>query len=147
LESALAKPDVVDPEKKLDLDKIDWADRKLLVVEDEESNFQLVKELLRKTKIQVSWAMDGEEGLRLFNKEKDWDIILMDIKLPGLDGYEVTQQIRASGSKVPIIAQTAYAMVGDREKSIEAGCNNYITKPIRREMLIEMMEVFLARNG
>ena len=69
----------------------------------------------------------------------DIDLILMDIKMPELDGYEATRQIRQFNREVTIIAQTAYALSGDREKALEAGCNDYISKPIKKEDLVELL--------
>ncbi len=79
------------------------------------------------------------EALALFEAHEDIDLVLMDIKMPGLNGYEVTKQIKKIRPDLPVIAQTAYALEGDREKSIEAGCDEYIKKPIKKEALYALM--------
>jgi len=97
-----------------------------------------------KARFVVLKAKDGLSGIELAIQEKP-DMILMDIKLPDIDGLEVTKRIRASerGHKVPIIALTSYAMPGDREKALAAGCTGYITKPIDPETFMEEIERYL----
>ena len=118
--------------------------KRILVVEDNETNLYLIKFMLNKSGYEVIEAMDGQTGVELAAKEKP-DLILMDIQLPDIDGLEATKRIRASeaDSEIPIIALTSYAMVGDREKALAAGCTGYIEKPINPETFIADMEKYL----
>ena len=111
----------------------------VLVVEDDPINNELLVFLLKKVEMRSISAYDGMEALALFEAHEDIDLVLMDIKMPGLNGYEVTKQIKKIRPDLPVIAQTAYALEGDREKSIEAGCDEYIKKPIKKEALYALM--------
>ena len=103
--------------------------KRVLVVEDNKDNLRLISYALEKEGYEVISAETGEEGIDLALKET-YLFILMDIDLPGIDGVETTKRMRDSGVKVPIIAITSYAMSGDRQKIMEAGCNGYFEKPI-----------------
>jgi len=118
--------------------------KKILVIEDNENNLYLIKFMLKKTGYQVIEAKDGITGVALALKEKP-DLILMDIQLPDINGMEATQRIRASETegKMPIVAVTSYAMVGDREKALAAGCTGYIEKPIDPETFIGKVQHYL----
>ena len=115
-----------------------------LVVEDNENNMYLIGYILRKHGHEVIEAVSGEEGLALAVQEQP-DLILMDIQLPGMDGLEATRRIRASeaASGIPIIALTSYAMTGDRERALQAGCTGYIEKPIDPETIIASIERYI----
>ena len=118
--------------------------KRVLVVEDNEDNMRLISYIFKKHGLEVIEARDGAEGVALAVQEKP-DLILMDIQLPDIDGLEATRRIRASeaGSDIPIIAITSYAMPGDREKALAAGCNGYITKPIDVETFMAEIEKYL----
>lgn len=118
----------------------------LLVAEDEEMNIVYMKEILADTKANVLWAKNGEEAVKLAKENPSIDLILMDIKMPVMNGYEATQKIREFNKNVIIIAQTAYALTGEKEKTIEAGCNYYITKPIEIKILMNTIQGFLNRK-
>ncbi|MFH0789359.1 MAG: response regulator [Pseudomonadota bacterium] len=122
--------------------------RKILVIEDNEQNLYLVKFILEKHGYEVFEARDGQEGINLAVSINP-DLIILDIQLPVMDGYTVARQIRRNAelAQVPIIAVTSYAMVGDREKTIEAGCNGYIEKPINPETFIQQVEQHLPLTG
>jgi len=117
---------------------------KILVVEDNDNNLYLVTFILEKKGHTVIAARTGEQGVEMALKEQP-DLILMDIQLPGIDGLETTRRIRASktGAGVPIIALTSYALVGDREQVLGAGCTGYIEKPINPETIMAEIEKFL----
>ncbi len=112
----------------------------VLVIEDNEDNLKLVTYALKRVGYTVIAAASGEEGVELALRERPL-FILMDINLPGMDGIETTRRIRASAAdgKVPIIAITSYAMSGDRERIMAAGCNAYIEKPIDPMTIIEQI--------
>ncbi len=105
--------------------------KKILIVEDDETSLYLMRVLIENQGGAVIEARDGVEALEKASEHVP-DLILMDMQLPGLDGYEATRRIKAdqSLSHIPIVAVTAYAMKGDREKTMEAGCSGYISKPI-----------------
>lgn len=120
----------------------EWPEKTVLVAEDVTINFKLLQVALRKTKIQVLWAKNGQEAIDMCRENPDIDLVLMDIQMPIVDGYEATQQIKQFRQDLPIIAQTAFAMSGEKEKSIEAGCDSYITKPIKKDKLLELINHF-----
>jgi two-component system cell cycle response regulator DivK len=118
---------------------------KILVIEDNEQNLYLVTFILEKHGYEVIQARNGEEGIEIA-KKKSPDLILLDIQLPVMDGYTVARELKMNMIKkdVPIIAITSYAMTGDREKAIEAGCTGYITKPINPDTFISSIEQYLS---
>ena len=117
---------------------------KILLVEDNEMNRDMLARRLQRRGYQVVIAVDGEQGMRLSQAEAP-DLILMDMSLPVLDGWEVTRQLKAASATqaIPIIALTAHAMSGDREKAIEAGCDDYDIKPIEFPRLLEKIQALL----
>jgi CheY-like chemotaxis protein len=119
---------------------------KILLVEDNEMNRDMLSRRLLKKGYEVVMAVDGEQAIELARSESP-DLILMDISLPGLDGWEATRRLKATpGTQaIPIIALTAHAMAGDREKCLEAGCDDYDTKPVEFPRLLGKIEGFLAR--
>ncbi len=120
----------------------------LLVVDDNEMNRDMLSRRLQRKGYEVAMATDGRQGVEMAQAGA-YDLILMDMSLPEVDGWEATRQIRAApGTKsVPIIALTAHAMAGDRDKALEAGCDDYDTKPIELERLLGKIEALLNRNG
>ncbi len=118
--------------------------KKILIVEDNEANMYLFGRILRKAGYEVIEAWSGEEGVEIAIKEKP-DLILMDVQLPEMDGLEATKKIRESeaGGEIPIVALTSYAMVGDKQKTLAAGCTGYIEKPINpNTFLAEIKKYF-----
>jgi CheY-like chemotaxis protein len=117
---------------------------RILYIEDNESNLYLVTFLLQTRGHSVVQARDGAEGLALALAERP-DLILLDIQLPDLDGYETARLLRSepASASTPIIALTSYAMAGDREKALAAGCTGYIEKPINPDTFIATIERFL----
>ena len=117
---------------------------RVLIVEDNEKNRYLISFILKGEGFDLIEAVTGEEGVEKAMKERP-DLILMDIQLPGIDGYETTRRIRASpaGTKVPIIALTSYAMTGDREKALAAGCTGYVEKPINPDTIMDEIRRYL----
>ena len=111
---------------------------KILLVEDNEMNRDMLSRRLARRGFEVVVAVDGREGVTAAQRESP-DLILMDMSLPVTDGWEATRLIRASAgtAHIPVIALTAHAMAGDRDKALEAGCNDYDTKPVELERLLE----------
>lgn len=118
--------------------------KKILVIEDNEQNMYLTTYLLKNGGYEVVKAWNGREGLAVVEQEKP-ALILLDIQLPEMDGYTVARKIRAMNGlqDVPIVAVTSYAMVGDRERIMEAGCTGYIEKPINPETFVPEIEKYL----
>lgn len=122
--------------------------RRILVVEDNPDNRILITDVLTSLDYEVLVAVDGEEGVNKASSEKP-DLILMDISLPMMDGLTATRQIKASDGlgHIPIIALTAHAMVGDRERALDAGCDDYVSKPIDLRELAGKLAQFLDKDG
>ncbi|MBK9389963.1 MAG: response regulator [Bacteroidetes bacterium] len=118
---------------------IDLKILKILIVEDDEISSSLITRMLQNNRNEISHAITGIESIEACRNNPDLDLILMDIRMPKMDGLEATRQIRLFNKDVIIIAQTAFAFPGDKEKAIEAGCNDYITKPIKKSLLYELI--------
>ncbi|MDQ2987026.1 MAG: response regulator [Armatimonadota bacterium] len=121
---------------------------KILLVEDNEMNRDMLSRRLMRRGYEVVIAVDGESGLALAATESP-DLILMDMSLPILDGWEASRRLKAGPSTqhIPVIALTAHAMSCDRDKAIEAGCDDYDTKPVELERLLEKIEALLATSN
>jgi CheY-like chemotaxis protein len=119
---------------------------KILLVEDNEMNRDMLSRRLKRKGYEVDLAFDGQEGVAKA-QSGTYDLVLMDMSLPVIDGWEATQQIRATPdvATIPIIALTAHAMAGDREKALSAGCDDYDTKPIELPRLLGKIEALLQR--
>ena len=120
----------------------------ILYIEDNEQNLYLITYLLRAKGYDVIQARSGEEGIALAQQRLP-DLILLDIQLPGMDGYEIARRLRSCPEvrRIPIVAVTSYAMVGDREKALAAGCDGYIEKPIDPATFLLQVEIHLPRAG
>jgi CheY-like chemotaxis protein len=121
---------------------------KVLLVEDNEMNRDMLSRRLERKGYEVVIAVDGQEGVDKARSESP-SIILMDMSLPVIDGWEATRQIKADPAlqRIPVIALTAHAMAGDREKALDAGCDDYDTKPIELPRLLEKMEALLGGSA
>ena len=119
---------------------------KILLVEDNEMNRDMLSRRLLRKGYEVVMAVDGEQAVAMAQSEKP-DLILMDMSLPVIDGWEATRRVKAAeaSSRIPIIALTAHAMSGDRERALGAGCDDYDTKPIEMPRLLEKIDALLAR--
>ncbi len=118
--------------------------RRILVIEDNRDNMVLITDVLTSLHYEVLQAADGEQGVQKAAEERP-DLILMDLSLPRMDGWTATQLIKADAGlqHIPIIALTAHAMMGDRERALEAGCDDYISKPINLRELAKKLSKFL----
>ena len=118
--------------------------KRILVIEDQEDTRRIMRDLLTSAGYEMIEAMTGEEGVTLAERERP-DLILMDIQLPGLDGYEATRRIKANPalSRIPIIAVTSYALGGDEAKALKAGCDVYFTKPFSPRALLAKIREYV----
>ncbi len=123
--------------------EFDWTNKTVLIAEDIDDNFLFLKTLLKKTNINVIWAKDGKETIEICEANDKIDLILMDIRMPYIDGYEASARIKSFRPDLPIIAQTAYALNSDYQKIFNSGCDEYITKPILGKVLFQKMNKFL----
>ncbi len=120
---------------------------KILLIEDNEMNRDMLERRLRRRGYDVVFAADGEKGVDMAAAESP-DLILMDMSLPGIDGWEATRRIRAAreSTDIPVIALTAHAMTSDRDKALAAGCDDYDTKPVEMERLLGKMQQLLPKT-
>ena len=121
-----------------------WKDKKILIAEDEPNNYLYIEEVLKRTKAKLIRAKNGKEAVRLFKKHQNIDLIIMDIKMPEMDGFEATKQIKALNKNIPIIAQSAYAMPVEIDKGYLLGINDYITKPVNPKKLLSVLNKYLG---
>lgn len=119
---------------------------RILIVDDNDDNRDVLARRLQRRGFDVTQAADGKQGVKQATADLP-DLILMDMNMPELDGWEATRMIRSDGLKVPIIAITAHAMSGDRERALEAGCTQYHTKPVELDKLLEMIESLLTGSA
>jgi len=119
-----------------------WIDKKILIVEDDEISLEYLAELLAPTNVQIIVAKDGREAIEKCTSANGIDLILMDVRLPNLSGREAMLEIKKHKPEVPVIAQTAFAMSGDKEKYINLGFDDYISKPIIMEEMMDVISRF-----
>lgn len=121
-----------------------WEKKTILIAEDEDTNFFYLRAALRKTNIKLIHAHNGKEAVEIMKeKEKDIDLVLMDIKMPEMNGIEATKHIKSMNRKKVVIAQTAYVMEEDRAAYADAGCDDFLAKPISREKLVATLAKYL----
>jgi signal transduction histidine kinase len=127
------------PEKTINLEG-----KRLLVVEDDQTNMEYLQILLRQTRAEVVCAFNGNEVLRMLPELHNFHMVLLDIRLPDISGWELAKEIKALYPRLPVIAQTAYAMSSDRKMSQDAGCDGYLTKPVRKEDLFNIFAEYIS---
>ncbi len=115
----------------------------LLVVDDVEINHVIIVEMLEDLNLKIYYARNGVEAIQMVKDHPEINLILMDVKMPVMDGYKATMEIKKIKPELPIIAQTAYALTGDKEKALDAGCDDYLSKPLKREDLIQKLRKYL----
>jgi len=115
----------------------------ILIVEDEIDSYTLLSVFLRKMDYNIAWAKDGESAVKRCKEDDNIVLVLMDIRLPIMNGYDATRAIKQFKPNLPIIAQTAYAIQGDKEKAFEANCDEYISKPINSKLLFKLLDKYL----
>lgn len=127
---------MTDPKKNL-------SGKVILIVEDDPISSEFLNEVLSGVGIRMIFTRTGEDALRICRENREIDLVLMDIRLPGKNGYITTGELKSILPDLPVIAQTAYALEGDRDKAMEAGCDGYISKPIKAAELINLISSFL----
>jgi PAS domain S-box-containing protein len=132
-------------EAKPSLSNYYWPNKKILIVEDEETNFQFLQVAFRRKGVQLKRAKNGKEAVDLFKRGEEVDLVLMDLKMPVMGGKEATKQIREINSKIPIIAQTAYVFENELGDLWEQGFSNYIAKPIKRLKMFKMIDDYFKQ--
>jgi len=123
----------------------DFRGKSILVADDEMTNFVLIEKTLKKTKIKIFHAENGEQAVEIFKKNPEIDLILMDIRMPEMGGLEATKHIRSINRETPIIAFTAFALSDDEAIALEFGCDDYISKPVRAEFLLRKINEHLNK--
>lgn len=126
-------------------DKNNWSDKTILIVEDDKSSSRFLQEVLKRTGARLIFTGDGEKAIDICEAEENLDLILMDVQLPTLSGYEATKRIKKMRPKLPIIAQTANAFADERNRAMEAGCSEYITKPLNKEKLLSVIKMVFEK--
>jgi two-component system, cell cycle response regulator DivK len=121
----------------------DWTGKTVLIVDDIEVNYIFLETILADTKVNTMYAKNGIEAVEMCRNNKQIDAVLMDIKMPVMDGYEATEIIKKNNPNIPIIIQTAYSFNEEYEKCKEIGCDDYITKPLKSELVISVLAKFL----
>lgn len=122
------------------------ATRIILITEDDETNFLYLKTVLELKGMNVLRARNGEEAIDMCRQHPEISLILMDIKMKGMNGLEATRQIKKFNPTIPIIAQTAYALRNDKNNAIAAGCDDYIAKPINRALLLKKINLYIKTS-
>lgn len=124
-----------------------WDDKVILVVEDDTSSSLLLQAILSRTGARLLFAEDGESAVTLIENQSEIDMVLMDIRLKGLNGLEATSRIKQISPNTPVIAQTACAIIGDMESCYKAGCNAYLAKPINTQTLLETIDYYFKKSA
>ena len=141
IQSGVIEPKPLSNEVVTETD-MDFQAKKVLIVEDDDSSFEFLKMILEMKGINIIRAASGKDAISLCKRETDISIVLMDINMPELNGLEATMEIKKISPKLPIIAQTAYALSGDKEKALKAGFDDYITKPINKNELHRLIDKY-----
>ncbi|PXY01586.1 hypothetical protein DF185_08900 [Marinifilum breve] len=135
---------IISKEKRSEVELVDANHMPtILVAEDELSNYRLIETILKRNKYKVIWAENGAEAIRICKEKSNIDLVLMDMRMPEVDGMKATTEIKKINPNLTIIAQTAYAMNGDKDKALEIGCDDYLSKPIKKELLLEKIKSFI----
>jgi PAS domain S-box-containing protein len=124
----------------------DWSDKTILIAEDEELNYKYLQMLLQPTKAKIRWVDNGQKAIDFVGQYPNINLILMDIRMPVVNGLEATKTIKSTNHNIPIIAQTAYAQSNEKDRYIKAGCDDFIPKPINSGHFISVLEKFLNTN-
>lgn len=122
---------------------MEWNNKTILIAEDEDSNYLYLEAVLQKTGAKLIWARNGEEAIEACKNEEKVDLVLMDLQMPNINGYQAREEIKKIFPATPQIAQTAFAMADDEKRAMDAGFDAYISKPIRKNNLLAIVGRFL----
>lgn len=128
---------------KPDNNNYNWSEKTILIVEDTDTSIMYYKAALKKSKVHLVCADNGMQAVELVKQGNHFDLILMDINMPVLNGIEATKQIKSINPKIPVIVQTAYVLNDERIKSFEAGCDGFMAKPVKIQQLFDTIESLL----
>ncbi len=123
---------------------MNWTGKTILIAEDEDSNYLYLEAVLMKTGARLLWARNGQEAVNLCKENPDVTLVLMDLQMPHLNGYEARKEIKNLFPHIAQVAQTAFAMADDEKRAMDAGFDAYISKPIRKNNLLALVEQFLG---
>lgn len=135
------KYNYIEPSNK----EYNWENKTILIAEDEESNIKMIKLVLQKTSVNIIHVQNGEKAIINCQENEKIDLVLLDIKMPRVNGLDATKQIRKFNKKIPIIAFSAYAMPADQQNAKKAGCTDFIAKPIKKDKLLEKLDYYLNK--
>lgn len=124
--------------------KIDWSNKVFLVAEDDDVHFRYIKEILASTKAKLIWAKNGKEALMIYHTMKRFDLAIVDIHMPVMDGFELIKKLKELEPSMPVIVQAAYKMSNEKERSIDAGCDDYLPKPINPNEFLNSIKKFIS---
>lgn len=119
----------------------------ILIAEDDDTSYALLQVYLAKGNYRLLRTVNGKQTIEMFKENPDTALILMDLKMPVMNGYDATREIKKMNKDLPVIAQTAYALTGDSQKALDAGCDDYVTKPINKKELLDKIERILKNNS
>lgn len=124
----------------------DFSGKTILIAEDEKTNYLFLEALLKRTRAELIWAENGKLAVDVVRENPAVNIVLMDIKMPEMNGYDSTRAIKQIKPELPVIAQTAYALSEEKEKILIAGCDDYLSKPIMANLLLKKIATFLNKK-
>jgi two-component system, sensor histidine kinase len=136
------KPSLTQPTVSMS-NNMDWKSKTILIAEDEELNYLFLKECLRLTGIKILWAKTGRESIEMVTENPNIDVVLMDIRMPDIDGFQATKKIKSLRPELPLIIQTACTLSDESKRSKKEGCDEFLTKPINRVLLLTTISLFL----
>ena len=134
------------PDKNLLTNMYNWHNKTILIVEDDEDDYRFLSDAFEKTRVQLLWTKAGKEAVNICRSDKNINLVMLDIRLPDISGYDVARQIKELREKLPVITQTAYITSGEREKCLEAGCDDYFVKPLYPEKILELISKYLGKS-
>ena len=130
-------------EKKI---SYDWKNKTILVADDIDSNYVYIKAAVKHTNVEVLWAKNGFEAVELVKKNSSINLVLMDIVMPDMDGFEATKQIKTFNSKIPVVCQTAYSTNENYKAALDCGFDSFMAKPIKVEGMLQIIDKFFSKN-
>ncbi|RLD63757.1 MAG: response regulator [Bacteroidetes bacterium] len=120
-----------------------WSDKTILIAEDIDANFLFLEKILQDTRVKIIRAINGKEAIDIYKNNQNIDLILMDIRMPEIDGFDATKEIKKINNNVPIVVETAYNIENGKKMGKESGCDDYIVKPININKLIAVINKFI----